>query len=376
VASNYFGRLRAYHWQIALDLARSAPSELTDDDVARPYVMAQADIFGFMQRAALTPEPGTYTKNETLTTGAHSIFDLAGNAGSNSPALGFTLGVTDARYIADDFESDKGGSWNYQQYVHHAGYEEEKSLALMQLVDPRPTLFTVARENYLDGRDVMINFRNDLPNGVDRLLGGVLSEDWESIAPSVTGDASSGLAPFDLTQNIITRPAGSMIVYPNLGYKQELAMALYGAIFSRMSSDMTLLNKMRLSVDGDNAPIVPGTREVRFQDPTTGYSYVAATYGDDVVDGQVVDHGIASRMIARANQLVGQAYSVKKDADGKPMLDEKGQLVLDVDAGGHLIETDSDALLRLRRYVGLLDAVRQISRALDGPLGGGGGGSE
>jgi hypothetical protein len=235
----------------------------------------------------------------------------------------------------------------------------------------------VARENYLDGRDVMISFRNDLPTGVDRLLGGVLSEDWESIAPHVMGDGSAGIQGFDLTAKTITRPQGAMVVFPNVGYKQQLAMAIYGAMFSRLSSDLTLLNKMRLSIDGDKAPLVPGTREVRFQDPVTGFSYIAGKYGDDLVDGQRVDHGIASRMVGRANQLVAQAYVVKTDAvTGKPMVDEQGQWVLAVDADGKPLQTTSpDAQLKLRRYVGLLDAVRQLSRALDGPLGGAGGGS-
>ncbi len=376
VASNYFGRLRAYHWQIALDIARAQAADLTQDDGIRPYVMAQADIFGFLQRAALMPEPGDYKGNTKLTNGTRTVFDLAPQGGTASAGR-FTLGITDARYIADDFENDKGGSWDYQKYVHHAGFEEEKSLALMQLVDPRPTLFTVARENYLDGRDVMISFRNDLPNGVDRLLGGILSEDWESIAPHVVGDASSGLGGFDITQKSITRPQGAMVVFPNVGYKQQLAMAVYGAMFSRLSSDMTLLNKMRLTIDGDKAPLVPGTREVRFSDPATGFSYIASKFGDDVLDGEVIDHGIASRMIGRANQLVAQAYVVKKDAvTGKPMVDDKGQWVLAVDESGKPLETTPEAKLRLRRYVGLLDAVRQISRALDGPLGGGAGGGD
>jgi len=137
---------------------------------------------------------------------------------------------------------------------------------------------------------------------------------------------------------------------------------------------MTLLNKMRLSIDGDRAPIIPGVREVRFQDPQTGYSYIAGKYGDDMVDGAVVDHGVASRMLGRANQLLAQAYVTKKDAAGKPMVDEKGHLVLELDASGKPMATSADAVLKLRRYVGLLDALRQVSRALDGPVGGGGGG--
>jgi hypothetical protein len=377
VASSYFGRLRAYHWQIALDLARAQASDLTSDDGARPYAMAQADIFAFMQRAALMPEPGDYSPSSTLKTGSHAVFDLTAKTSTAPTGSGFTLGVGDARFIGEDFENDKGGSWDYQHYVHHAGFEVEKSLAMMQLIDPRPTLFTVARENFLDGRDVMISFRNDLPQGLDRLLGGVLSEDWEAIAPHVMGDASGGISGFDITQKTVSRPAGAMIVFPNVGYKQQLQMAIYSALFSRLSSDMTLLNKMRLSIDGDKAPLVPGAREVRFLDPETGFSYIASKYGDDIVDGTAVDHGIASRMIGRANQLAAKAYTVKNDpVSGKPMVDEKGQWVLEVDTSGKPIPTSPEATLALRRYVGLLDALRQISRALDGPLGGGGGGGD
>ena len=373
VASSYFGRLRAYHWQIALDLSRAQPADLASDDGIRPYAMAQADIFGFMQRAALMPEPGEYAAATRLTNGTRTVFDLAVQGAPASK--GFSLGVSDGRFIGTDFENDKGGSWDYQKFVHHAGFEQEKALALMQLVDPRPTLFTLARENYLDERNVSISFRSDLPDGVDRLLGGILSEDWESIAPHVVGDASSGLSGFDISQKSITRPQGAMIVFPNIGYKQQLQMVIYGAIFSRLGSDLTLLNKMRLSIDGDRAPAIPGTREVRFQDPQTGFSYIAGKYGDDVLDGETIDHGVASRMLGRANQLLSQAYVIKMDAvTGKPMLDEKGHLVLSLDANSKPQVKTAEAVLKLRRYVGLLDGLRQVSRALDGPLGGGGGG--
>ena len=79
-------------------------------------------------------------------------------------------------------------------------------------------------------------------------------------------------------------------------------------------------------------------------------------------------------MVGRANQLLGQAYTLKKDATGKPMLDDKGNLLLELDANGKPTVTSPEAVLKLRRYVGLLDGLRQVSRALDGPLGGGGGG--
>ncbi|AKU96366.1 hypothetical protein AKJ09_03030 [Labilithrix luteola] len=365
VAAQYFGRLRAYHWQIALDLARSSPSDLNSDDGLRPYVMSQADIFAFLQRAILMPEPGGYVASPLHTSPrGRSIFDLS----TGTAAANFSIGVGDGRFIADDFENEKGGSWNYQQYVHHAGYETEKALAMMQLVDPRPTLFTVARENYLDGRDVMISFRNDLPDSVDRMLGGLLSEDWEAIAPYVTGDASGGLYGFEMTDKAFTRPQGAMLVFPNVGYKQELSMAIYGATFSRLSSDMTLVNKMRISALGDATPTIPGTREVRFTNPESGITYVASSYGTETIDGRSIDHGIGSRMLGHANDLLAQAYKVVTDASGAPVLDENGEPKLVLDESGKPITTGPDAILAFRRYMGLVDATRQIGRALDGPL--------
>jgi hypothetical protein len=370
VASQYFGRLRAYHWQIALGIGRAGDADLGSDDGMRPYVLAQSDIFSFLQNAALMPEPGRYgTSARHTIPGGREVFDLATSAGA--PGIGgFTLEIGDARFIATDFENEKGGSWDYQKYVHHAGYEAEKALAMMQLVDPRPTLFTVARENYLDGRDVMVSFRSDLPTGVDRLLGGILSEDWESIAPYMTAEAGPAIRRFELVEKAISRPVDARIVFPNVGYKQQLSMGLYGALFSRLSSDMTLANKMRLWRDGDDAPVVAGTTEVRFYDPESGYAYVASRYGSDVVDGKTVDQGIASRMLVHANDLIAQAYEVKLGAGGKPILDAKGQPELVLASDGRPVKKGTeDAQLQLRRYVGLLDAMRQIGHALDGPLG-------
>lgn len=371
IASSYFGRLRAYHWQVALDISRSNEAGLKSDDDSRPYVMAQNDIFSFMQNAVLMPEPGDYGISTKYTSG-RDIYDLVGSS-NNLGGPAFTLQIGDGRYISTDFENEKGGSWDYQKYVHHAGYETEKALAMMQLVDPRPTLFTVARENYLDGRDVMISFRSDLPEGVDRLLGGVLSEDWEAISPYISGESTT-IRRFEVGQKSLSRPTDARLVFPNIGYRQQLSMAVYGSLFSRLSSDMTLSNKMRLWREGDDGPVVAGTRPVRFTDPTSGYTFIASAYGTEVVDGKSTDRGIASRMVERANALLVKAYQVKPGPNGKPLLDANGQPTLVVDLDGRPVSNnDPSADLELRRYVGLLDGLRQIGRALDGPLGGGGG---
>jgi hypothetical protein len=377
VATQYFMRARAYHWQIASSFARpQIGTQLNDDDGLRPFVMAQPDLLSFLASAVLVPEPGTYAVSDTRALGSVGlmpIYDVSdkGNA--------FTIGISDGRYVGEDFDNDIGGSWDYQKFLHHAGYEVEKSLAIMQLVDPRPTLFSVARENFLDDRNVYYNFRTDLPDAVDRLVGGLLAEDWESIAPAVAGgeSASAGqVTPVDLTTTTSREP-GARVVFPNIGYKQQLSLAIFAALFSRLGSDMTLVEKMRVWVDGDRAPQIPGAREARFADPRTGFVYIANRFGTEAVGSRTIDKGIASRMIERANSLLTTAYDVKKDTEGKPVLGANGTPELKLDANGQPIVLNGGAETSLRRYIGLLDAVRQIGRALgDGPLGGAGGGED
>ncbi len=377
-ASQYFSRLRAYHWQIATDLSRTTKAaDLADDDVARPYVMAQGEAFRVLTKALLMPEPGNYASSPLRTPVGSSrpIFDLATGSGPGGLGGPFSLDVADARFIGDDFQNELGGSWDYQKYLHHAGFEVEKALAVMELVDPRPTLSTVARENYLDGRAPKISFRTDMPDAVDRLLGGVLAEDWEAVAPSVTSDAAEhaakGIAALDLTLPQAKRPAGAMIVFPNIGYKQQLATALNAALLSRVGGDMGLVNKLRIWLDGDRAPALPTTRQVRMTDPRTGYTYVAGRFGSDVVDGKGIDRGIGSRMLQHANDLVAAAYDVKRDAQGKVLVDETGRPEVLLGTDGMPKLANADAEVNLRKYIALVDAMRQIQVVLgNGPLGG------
>jgi hypothetical protein len=37
-----------------------------------------------------------------------------------------------------------------------------------------PTLATISRDNYLDGREPKLNFRSDMPQAFDRVLGALL----------------------------------------------------------------------------------------------------------------------------------------------------------------------------------------------------------
>lgn len=380
VAQSTIERLRSYHWAVANGTAffktfgdETFQEIANSDDWHRPGLMAEHEMFNAYMRMLLMPEPGQYaaTGGPTDDTG-RVVFDAVSSGGK------FELGAGDARFIGEEFNSDPtaGGSWNYTSWMRHAGFGVEKTFAMMALADARPTLSTISRVNYLDGRDVRINFRSDMPEAVDRLLGGVLAEDWTAVGMWVSATEKAPVPElFDLTtvSTAPARPDGARVLFPNVGYKQQLGMLIFANLYSRYGTDMQLTNKLRVWIDGAQEQVnIPEAQRTRFYDPASGYTYIARRYGDEMLDGKLVDRGIASRMLARANDLVVAAYKVTLGADEKPVLDAQGLPMLELDADGQPVVLDSQALGALTKYVGLLDAARQIGHQLGyGPLGGG-----
>ena len=380
VANSTIERLRSFHWSAANRTAfyktfgEANFNEIVgSDDWHKPALMAEHEIFQTFAKMLLMPEPGDYAVGEQPADSTRPIFDISTGTSSQ-----FSLGAGDGRFVGEQFDSDPdgGGSWNYTHWIDHAGFGVEKTFAAMALADARPTLSTISRENYLDGRDVRINFRSDMPDAVDRLIGGTLSEDWEAVSVWVpTGTKNPTPELIDLmSPEVPNRPTGAKVLFPNIGYKQQLGMLVFANLYSRYGTDMQLTNKLRVWVDGTTEQItVPEAQQIRFYDPSSGYTYVARLYGNEVIDGKTVDRGIASRMLRHANSLLGAAYELEVDSNGDPVVDSFGLPTLVVDADGQPVVKDPAKVGALVKYVGLLDAARQIGHQLGyGPLGGGG----
>jgi hypothetical protein len=203
---------------------------------------------------------------------------------------------------------------------------------------------------------------------VDRLLGGLMSSDWESIAPYVErGYNYPAVELMDFNAESPSRPPASdaHLLFPNVSYRQQLGALIWGHLFSRLNTDLSLSNKLRIFVDGFQSQVnIPDDQQVRFYDPRSGFTYIARRFGEEEVDGKTIDKGIASRMLQRANLLLTQAYEVELDEDGQPIFGEFGLPELILDDEGFAVprqEYEEFSLNRLSNYVGLIDMSVQIN---------------
>ncbi len=376
--NEFYERLRSYHWGIANNNAYFRSFGDADfqalaksDDWWRPYLVAERLMFDNITRALLMPEIGGYTK-VTQKAAYGDVFlgstkDIylpgAPNAGAK-----FILDAATGRYISPSFNDGPGGggSWEYQNWVNWVGFSVEKSEAGRALTDGRAVFQTNSNQNYLDGRGLSVSFRTDMPEAVDRLIGGLLSSDWDTIAPYVPisiEDTHPEVQMTDLSGVAPKRPAGTGLVYPNVGYQQQISTLLYTHLYSRLDTDLTLANKMRIWVDGYLGEFnIPTEQQIRFTNPESGLTYIARKFGPDEIDGKIVDKGVASRMLDRANRLLLLTYQVELDAQNKPILDQYGQPTVKRGTDGQPLELATGALTTdYRLYVGVLDASVQIS---------------
>jgi hypothetical protein len=381
----FYERLRSYHWGIANTNAyfRSfgdADYELLAgaDDWWRPYVVAEREMFQAITRALLMPEIAGY-RTATIQERANFGDLFVGQTKDlwlpiSSQAQGrFALDAATARYISPSFDSGPGagGSWEYQNWITWLGFSVEKNQAGRALTDGRPVFFTNDAANYLDGRGLSVSFRTDMPEAVDRLIGGLLSSDWDTIAPYVKSDEWSlesrfpGLYMTDLSARGAdkpSRPATAQLVYPNVGYQQQISTLIWAHLFSRLDTDLTLANKMRIWVDGYLGQFsIPDEQQIRFTNPESGLTYIARKYGPDEIDGKVVDKGVASRMLARANLLLLRTFEVERDTQGDPILNAFGQPTVKLGPNGEPLLLNGSLQAEFRLYVGVLDASVQIS---------------
>ena len=368
----YFSRMHTLGWQAAAKtVAYSAafPDKtaannplIQSDDWGRGYAMAASVLFETLERSMLRPQPGQYTTKAGDPDQNKQLYEVP--SGTAPKKATFQLGVVDGRYVDEVFDNEVGGSFNYLNYMVRTGTYEEKPIATIALSAMWPPVHVYSRDTYIDGRNVQLNFRSVLPKAYDRLIGGVLSEDWDTIAPFVNksakdADGNSAVVYTNLWADTVARPANATLVDPLVGYKTQKPSIILSLYFGTSDGSQTLTNSMRIWLEGGPEAItIPDSEKVRLYEPESGVTWAARRGGTETIDGKEVETSIGARMLLHANVLLAQAYKVKTGPDGLPVYGVDGKVEW-ADGAKPNEQADPDQVARFRQFIGVINVERQ-----------------
>ncbi len=385
VWGRYFSRFQSIGWLATSKLTQYAamypgvkPTEnlaISSDDWGRGYSLALTSAFEAIEKAILRPQPGGYTVKAAVAgqkTPLNEVPDF-------DPANDFKISVLEGRFIDDELNNKKGGSFHYQSFQDRLGVYAEKPIAVAALSAQFPPMHVYSRDTYVDGRNMLLNFRTLMPMAYDRLMASVMSFDTDAIAPFVdrakkdAGGNSPVFYPklWEQDYKVSTAPgvADPALVDPLMGFRLQVPALMYTMWFGLEDGQMSLWNSMRVWVEGgpEALPLKEDEKAYLYE-PDSGQVWAARNMGTQMDNGLLRPAGIGNRMIMHANQLLAGAYKVQVDSAGMPVYDpvtheprwEVGAKVGEV--------RDVAAAQTFRRYIGIFNVLRQYTWDLRGAL--------
>ncbi|MFK7987652.1 MAG: zinc-dependent metalloprotease [Sandaracinaceae bacterium] len=269
----------------------------TREDGMGGYTAAVGAAYQLLLRVVTSPEPGGYSMDrrgdglEVMTPG-----------GAAQSVDGF-----DGRFLETTWNFDAGYFWFDQ--LERVGYFYDKVLALQVLSDP--TTYFLGRDTDSDIRRYQLNFASTFGPSMTRFYGGVLGEDWTTIAPRFQG---STLVYPDALQIEHGDMPGTPVA-PNASFSIQLYAAVFGMALIPQTYDQQFLNRSRVWVRGgaEAIEVDPSVELVEYTDPDSGLTYQAARYADDAG----VELGVGARLIERAIVLRERANAGDERAAGE-----------------------------------------------------------
>jgi hypothetical protein len=358
-------------------VAPTANIAISSDDWGRGYSLALTKMFESIEKAILRPQPGGYGAKPALSGQKTDLFEVPDwppNSGKD-----FNISVLEGRYIDDDLNNLKGGSFHYQSFHERLGVYVEKPIAVAALSAQFPPMHVTSRDTYVDGRNMLLNFRTLLPTAYDRLMGSIMAFDTDAIAPFVDkskkdkdGNVSvqyPKLWEQDYKITGATGVADPVHVDPLMGFRLQVPALMYTMWFGLEDGQMSLWNSMRVWVEGgpEALPLLESEKTYLYE-PDSGLLWAARNMGTQIDNGLVRPAGIGARMVMHANQLLAGAYKVQVGTDGMPVYDPVTHEPR-WEAGAKVGEVkDAEKATQFRRYIGIFNVLRQYTHDLRGVL--------
>jgi hypothetical protein len=408
-----------YSSEIAKNFGTSHASVLAiyegEGGFMREQAVAAGAIFDHFIRVLTRPQTGVHYTMPGSDGMYLAEFDRIG-ANPNPRAIQFSIpnGTTflgqdvtfGGRPLNNGFEYGQG-YW-YFDYINQAGSYYEKTYVFDMMLNAAyraPYAFT--RWDGIDGRWQFTNFANLFPEGMRRLIGSMLTEDFGLIAPRITADQNDrpeltdGATPVDriplhpigwasfvakdgpehcfptsgnylcrdtLSESILLgTPPGSVAIEPQLGFEIQKFLAFWAYVYMPESQVLDFVDMMRLWKIGEDVDPAVAQNYVGWVDPDSDVRYYARAFGEENIFGKTYDKGIAAKMLQWANHLTCLAYEnddlgdgtcdVHRDAQGRPIVARDG---ITTPSNDPLLCSDNRYCEQLRNYRGLIDFVRDL----------------
>jgi hypothetical protein len=377
VWDRYFSRMHNLGWLSGSKIAQYGamyptmkPEEnpaLKSDDWGRGYALAATELFETLERSILRPQPGGYdVKAEGVAGLTQELFEVPDWPPGGGKA--FKVSILDGRWIDDELNNGKGGSFHYSEFHERQGTYVEKEVATAALLAQFPPVHTYySRDTYVDGRNMLISFRSFMPKAFDRLFGSILTGDTDFTAPWVDRSEKKDI----LGNNAVHYPAlwednptvtgGNPVkIDPLVGYRVQVPALLYSFWFGQDDDSKGLMNSFRVWINGSLEGVkLPDSEKAFFYEPGSGVLWCARKYGNETVDGVTRPIGLGERMLYRANRLLAKAYKVEVGTDGLPVYDPvTHEPKWEAGAKPGELRGDADATKWFGRHIGLLNTVR------------------
>ena len=257
--------------------------------------------------------------------------------------------------LADGY--DKGDYSS--RYTINAGSYYEKSYVPVMLTESEDNFISSSRRDFFDARWRNISMADIFPEGFRRFLANNLADDdlirgvrvaadaQGNPLKSTTGYPTNGMsftqwwpaagpsACFPSSNSIVCardQVAGGAalqngdfgaltfnnvaIVEPQVAWEQQKFLIVHTALNLPENQLTKWTDMMRVYDLGvSNDPGFSGDERIEYHNPT-GNTFVARSYGTEVIFGKTVQRGIAARILEHANWLVNQAYVTTKVTAG------------------------------------------------------------
>jgi hypothetical protein len=256
------------------------------------------------------------------------------------------------------------------EYIENAGSYYDKINTAILLAESEDRFVSQSRKDFYDARFRAVGLADVVPDGFRRVLANALTGDRSLLAPRVeassTGqpvlDTSASTTSDPMANRYPARPLGwpsfwptagpeicfstqgrnactnyagdgsfdpaapaaTVAVDPQIGWEVQKFLMAWTVGYIKANEKTTWTDMMRIWRLGENAaPEI--SQRIEWQDPISGELYYARNYGTECLfgdaqngcaGGQIVQKGIAARVLEYANQLTAKGY--KLDVAGFP----------------------------------------------------------